>query len=83
MYILNHKCVNIQPDEIAGVIQQKDTILPIKQLWPREKARPITDDEKAASAYAALRKARSDARLVGVREARRKAKEEEEAAKKK
>jgi large subunit ribosomal protein L13e len=71
------------PDETANVIQQKDAILPIKQLWPREKARPITDDEKAGSAYATLRKARSDARLVGVREARRKAKEEEEAAKKK
>jgi len=69
--------------ETTAAAQQKGTILPIKQLWTKEKARPITDEERAVSAYATLRKARSDARLVGVREVRRKAKEEEEAAKKK
>ena len=55
----------------------------IQQTWKKEKARAITEEEKAVNAYATLRKARSDARLVGVREARRKAKEEEEATKKK
>jgi large subunit ribosomal protein L13e len=70
-------------DDIATATQHKGTVLPIKQTWKKEKARAITEEEKASNAYATLRKARSDARLVGVREARRKAKEEEEAAKKK
>ena len=71
--------------ETSTAVQQKGTVLPIKQLWTKEKARPITEEERAVSnsAYATLRKARSDARLVGVREVRRKAKEEEEATKKK
>jgi len=77
------KKADSEPVETANATQQKGTVLPIKQTWTREKARPITDEEKAVSAYATLRKARSDARLVGVREVRRKAKEEEEAAKKK
>lgn len=63
--------------------QLKGTILPIEQKWDKSKARPITEEEKKSSAYATLRKLRSDARLVGIREARRKAKEEEEANKKK
>ncbi|CAG8543601.1 904_t:CDS:2 [Funneliformis caledonium] len=71
------------PDQIATATQLKGTVMPVQQLWKREKARAITDEEKKGSAYATLRKARSDARLVGVREARRKAKEEEEATKKK
>lgn len=69
--------------ECASATQHKGSVLAIDQPWPREKARPITEEEKKASAYATLRRARSDARLVGVREARRKAKEEEEANKKK
>uniref|UniRef100_A0A1D1YNS4 60S ribosomal protein L13 n=1 Tax=Anthurium amnicola TaxID=1678845 RepID=A0A1D1YNS4_9ARAE len=77
------KKTDSEPAETANATQQKGAVLPIKQTWTREKARPITDEEKAVSAYATLRKARSDARLVGVREVRRKAKEEEEAAKKK
>ncbi|CAG8693191.1 17691_t:CDS:2 [Cetraspora pellucida] len=72
-----------QKAEFATAAQHKGPVIPIRQALDEEEARPITNEEKAASAYATLRKARSDARLVGVREARRKAKEEEEAAKKK
>jgi len=67
----------------AETQQLKGSILPIEQKWDRSKARTITDEEKGASAYATLRKLRTDARLVGIRDARRKAKEEEEANKKK
>ncbi|CAG8571381.1 11208_t:CDS:2 [Acaulospora colombiana] len=72
-----------EPAEIATATQHKGTVLAIQQTWPEEEARAITEEEKAISAYATLRKAKSDARLVGVREVRRKAKEEEEASKKK
>jgi large subunit ribosomal protein L13e len=52
---------------------------PIVQEHQPEAPRKITDEEKAASAYTQLRKARSDARFVGVRaeRARKKAEEEE------
>ncbi|GAA5876914.1 hypothetical protein JCM3774_000538, partial [Rhodotorula dairenensis] len=51
---------------------------------PAEQPREITADEKSApSAYEQLRKARSDARLVGVRAERERKKREEEEAKKK
>jgi len=63
--------------------QFKGTILPIEQKWDKSDARAITEEEKKSSAYTTLRKLRSDKRYVGVREARRKAKEEEEANKKK
>lgn len=49
--------------------------------YEAEKPRAITAEEKEFSAYTTLRKERSDARLVGVREKRAKAKEEAEAAK--
>lgn len=48
-----------------------------------EQPRSITSEEKEFNAYAALRKARSDARLVGVRAEREKKKREEEEAKRK
>lgn len=58
-------------------------VLPIVQVAPESEPRAITDEEKSFSAYSTLRKERSDARLIGVRAARQKAKEEEEASKKK
>ncbi|GAA5828026.1 hypothetical protein JCM11251_005696 [Rhodosporidiobolus azoricus] len=48
-----------------------------------EEPRAVTEEEKNASAFETLRKARSDARLVGVRAERKRKAEEEEAAKKK
>jgi large subunit ribosomal protein L13e len=69
--------------EVAAATQLTGPIFPVTQVWPKEKARKITEQEKSHSAYEQHRKARSVARLHGIREARRKAKEEEEANKKK
>lgn len=55
---------------------------PIVQESSAEKPRAITEEERNFGAYTALRKARSDARFVGVREKRQKKKDEEAAAKK-
>jgi len=70
-------------DEVAGAVQLHEVIIPIKQLPQDVVAREITKEERSKSAYTTLRKARSDARLVGVREKRAKEKAEEEANKKK
>ncbi|KAG0259905.1 60S ribosomal protein L13 [Mortierella polycephala] len=69
--------------ELSGATQLTSALFPVDQVWAKEKARKITDAEKKNSAYEQHRKARSIARLAGIREARRKAKEEEEANKKK
>lgn len=42
--------------------------MPIRHQAPaKAKARPVTEEESKFSAYIALRKARADARLVGIR----------------
>ncbi|KAF9271370.1 60S ribosomal protein L13, partial [Linnemannia elongata] len=69
--------------ELSAATQLTGAVLPVTQVWAKEKARKITEAEKNNSAYEQHRKARSVARLHGIREARRKAKEEEEANKKK
>ncbi|BES96296.1 unnamed protein product [Nesidiocoris tenuis] len=52
--------------------QQPLPVMPIKQPVIKYKARVISDDEKKYSAFFALRKARADERLVGVRAKRAK-----------
>jgi large subunit ribosomal protein L13e len=69
--------------ELTQAKQVQGPVIPIQQIWQQEEPRKITGEEKKFNAYATLRKARTDARLVGIREMRRKAKEEEEANKKK
>lgn len=54
---------------------------PVTQRVPPFEARKITEEEKTFQAYTTLRKAQSDARLVGVRAKRAKAKEDEAAKK--
>ncbi|KAI8818649.1 ribosomal protein L13e [Fimicolochytrium jonesii] len=66
---------------VSGATQLRGAILPIVQPAATETERKIGEAPKV-HAYAALRKARSDKKLKGVREARIKAKEEEEKAKK-
>ena len=45
--------------------------MPVRHQAPaKAKARVITEDEKKFSAYITLRKARADARLVGIRSKR-------------
>lgn len=42
--------------------------MPIRHQAPaKAKARPVTEEETKFSAYVTLRKARADARLVGIR----------------
>ncbi|KAK9481322.1 ribosomal protein L13e [Lipomyces japonicus] len=59
------------------------SVLPIVQPAVESEPRIITDEAKAFQAFTTLRKARSDARLVGVRAKRAKAKADEAAEKKK
>ncbi|CAG8608479.1 4787_t:CDS:2 [Paraglomus brasilianum] len=59
------------PAELAQAKQIKGPVLAIEQTWVTESARKVTEEEKKFGAYSTLRKARSDARLVGVREMRR------------
>ncbi|KIW08070.1 uncharacterized protein PV09_01008 [Verruconis gallopava] len=65
-----------------GITSTVGGILPIKNV-AEVKTVKIADEKSEENAYRKLRLARSDARLIGVREKRAKAKEEEEAAKKK
>ena len=54
-------------------------LMPIQQFEKKEKARKITEDEKNFQAFNVLRKARSNAKLQGLRE--KKAREAAEANK--
>uniref|UniRef100_A0A1B6D8P6 60S ribosomal protein L13 n=2 Tax=Clastoptera arizonana TaxID=38151 RepID=A0A1B6D8P6_9HEMI len=47
--------------------QLKTKVMPIRQPKIRTKARVITEEEKKFSVFTALRKARADQRLVGIR----------------
>ncbi|CAG8439218.1 7431_t:CDS:10 [Ambispora leptoticha] len=53
------------PDELKDATQLKGFVLPIQQTWTPEPPRAITEEERTFNAYATLRKASSDARLVG------------------
>lgn len=66
-------------------VSHVQAVLPIPAGMTLEQPRAITAEEKAnaGSAYASLRKARSDARYAGARAERQRKKDEEEAAKKK
>lgn len=63
--------------------QFKGPLMPIRQPAKKEKARVPTEEEKNFEAFTAIRKARSDARLVGIRAKRAKeaAENPEDAAK--
>lgn len=62
--------------------QLKGDILPIRQHFSRLKARAVTEDEKKYSVFGAMRVARADAKLVGVREKKAKQKAEDTKMKK-
>ena len=51
-------------------------VMPIRQSIRREKARPITDDEKKFKAFVVLRQARTNKKLFGKREKKRREAEE-------
>ncbi|GAB1862265.1 60S ribosomal protein L13 [Camponotus japonicus] len=55
-------------EERKLAVQIKGDPMPIRHQAPaKAKARPITEEETKFSAYVTLRKARADARLVGIR----------------
>ncbi|XP_065356642.1 large ribosomal subunit protein eL13 [Calliphora vicina] len=54
-------------EECKLATQLKGKIMPLKKEQPTIEFREITKDEKKFKAFATLRKARSDARLVGIR----------------
>ncbi len=62
--------------------QMKGEVLPIRHTVRRLKARAVTDDEKKYSVFGAMRIARADAKLVGIREKKAKQKAEEAKMKK-
>merc|ERR1712227_138365 len=57
-------------------------VMPIQQPAKREKARPITAEERKYSAFTALRQARAHKRLWGMREKKAREAAEEEKNKK-
>ena len=64
-------------------VQLKGPVMPICQPRPVAQARAVTEDEKKYSVFEAVRQARADQRLLGVRERRAQKKAEEEKMKKK
>ena len=57
--------------------------MPITQPEMKLQARAVTEDERKYSVFEAMRVARADAKLIGMREKRAKQKEEEAKMKKK
>jgi len=62
------------------VQQQTGVVLPIKPRLLKQETVKLSSIDTKYSAYATLRKARTDARLIGVRAKRKKAKDEKEAS---
>nr|QBH73317.1 putative cold induced protein [Orthoderella ornata] len=54
-------------EEQKVATQLKTTVMPIKQPAVKPKSRKVTEEERKFNAFATLRKARTDARLVGIR----------------
>jgi len=54
-----------QAEELKMATQLTSTLMPIRSVQRREKARAITADEKKFDAYFALRQARANKRLQG------------------
>ena len=65
------------------VKQLQGDVLPIQRMTMPIKARKVTDDERNISVFRTMRMARANKRLLGIREKRKKEKEEEAALKKK
>jgi len=66
----------VTPAEFAKAIQLNAPLVGLHAGKFRGQARPVDADAKQHSAYVTLRKARADARLIGVRKARAQKKEE-------
>ncbi|XP_067652881.1 large ribosomal subunit protein eL13-like [Haliotis asinina] len=65
-------------EQIKTATQLKGDVMPIRQVYRSEKARKISKREKRFSPFAALRSARVNARLFGVREKKKREAAEKE-----
>jgi len=75
LFPLNEKKIKkgeATPEECKVATQVKGEVMPLHQSTAKPKARVITEEEKKFEAYITLRKARADARLVGIRAKRAK-----------
>merc|ERR1719487_2968463 len=89
LVVFPKKAGKAKKGDTEGVSKETDAVKKLSTAFPipagmlPEQPREATAEEKNGNAYGALRKARSDARLVGVRAERERKKREEEEAKKK
>ena len=58
----------LQEEQQKMATQLGGAPLPISQVYRGEKARPVTDEERKYSVFTALRQARANKRLFGIRE---------------
>ncbi|KAF7655177.1 hypothetical protein LDENG_00059900 [Lucifuga dentata] len=70
-------------EELKMATQLTGSVMPIKNVHKKEKARVISEDEKNFKAFASLRMARANARLFGIRAKRAKEAAEQDVEKKK
>ncbi|KAK7169834.1 hypothetical protein R3I94_000159 [Phoxinus phoxinus] len=70
-------------EEIKMATQLTGPVMPIKNFFPKEKARVISEEEKNFEAFVGLRMARANARLFGIRAKRAKEAAEQDVEKKK
>ncbi|XP_077057903.1 large ribosomal subunit protein eL13 [Siphateles boraxobius] len=70
-------------EEIKMATQLTGPVMPIKNFFPKEKARVISEEEKNFEAFVSLRMARANARLFGIRAKRAKEAAEQDVEKKK
>ncbi|XP_050759731.1 60S ribosomal protein L13 isoform X2 [Gymnogyps californianus] len=78
-----HKKGDSSAEELKMATQLTGPVMPIKNVFKREKARVISEDEKNFKAFASLRMARANARLFGIRAKRAKEAAEQDVEKKK
>ncbi|XP_004704789.1 60S ribosomal protein L13 [Echinops telfairi] len=70
-------------EELKLATQLTGPVMPIRNVYKKEKARVITQEEKDFKAFASLRMARANARLFGIRAKRAKEAAEQDVEKKK
>ncbi|TRZ00935.1 hypothetical protein DNTS_016314 [Danionella cerebrum] len=70
-------------EELKMATQLTGPVMPIRNVYKKERARPITEEEKKFNAFSSLRMARANARLFGIRAKRAKEAAEQDMEKKK
>ncbi|XP_026974735.1 large ribosomal subunit protein eL13 isoform X2 [Sagmatias obliquidens] len=73
----------LRAEELKLATQLTGPVMPIRNVYKKEKARVITEEEKNFKAFASLRMARANARLFGIRAKRAKEAAEQDVEKKK